>query len=250
MQQDKDTNQQAKDYENLEKRVQLLEAESSQYDKTPDILYSQVGRKDLLDIESERILETMWNDFLYITPFYAESARVLDGSSGTGSGTFSTEGIVCETGATSGGVGERSLASVSEIIKRTRETRFRAIAKVDATTAVTAFVGCLGLDGLNSTGFVFDSGTLKGRVNNGSTTTDVSLQSYAANTYYELELVLYPGSGVKFLVDGIEKGSISGGNLLPQGTSNIYIFTASISNSAAANKILYVSYLEFIQRRK
>ncbi len=248
-----------RDLAESDRRIALLESESSQGGKTPDILFGSQGRKDLESLNSERIMEVIWNDFLYFSPFLADAGRFLDGSSGTGSSTIDSNGVVVQTGVTSGGVGESSLP-LNSSVSRTRETRFKATAQVNSLTNITALVGTFGVNGTSAAqwmGFAFKDGILYGRSSNGTTATDVSLQSYAVDTNYLLEVYLYPLSGLKFFVDGIEKGAISDGNdplstqtKLPSGTSNIYVFSNYIINSAAANKIMYVSYAEFMQRRK
>lgn len=241
--------EQVKNYSKLESDVQMLLLDRESKTRTPNILFGQQERDSLSDLNSERVLEVIWDDFLYTIPTFAPIERYTRVTT-LGSVVMDDTGLVCTTGASSGDSSVGYLGVDDSVITRTRETRFRAITKVSSTSSIDCGVGTLGTLANNSTGFQFLNGTLYARCDDGSTETSISVGSYTADTFYDLQIFFYPNTGVKFFVDGIEKTTIT--TNFPVGTGALArkLIYAYAGTTAAAAKSLTVSLAEFLQRKK
>ena len=94
-------------------------------------------------------------------------------------------------------------------------------------------------------GYKIVDDTLYATVGDGSAESELNLGAISSG-YHELEAVLTPGVECRFFVDGEDKGALS--TNLPSGTYRSEdILAASIYNTEAANKRLYIFEVRFLQ---
>lgn len=185
-------------------------------------------------------------------------------TSGTGSLSFGSAGCVLKTGATSGsatGIAKRPLSQ--SIIRFDRVQRFRTAFRISATTNQVAYLvkGGVAISGasLKYFGFRINGDVLQGTVenNNASTRTNLALGvTLSADTTYEVEARLYPNEKVIFYMKDssgvfVERGVITtvGAAGIPTGGTQTDFFEFYITNSAAEDKQMTVSYVEYVQER-
>jgi hypothetical protein len=88
-------------------------------------------------------------------------------------------------------------------------------------------------------GFKLIDANLYGTVANGTTESTLLLETLTAATYRRLECILTPGVECRFYVNGVDKGAIT--TNLPNLTAYAeYLLYASVYNTAAVNKSIYI----------
>ena len=234
----------------------------------------------------DKAINVLWNNyFYYFTWIESINAIVSQGNdsagntqanitipgswevatSGSGSLSFGTAGAVLATGATNGsatGIDKRPISQA--IIRLDKPQRFRTAFRLSATTNQVAYLvrGGVAIAGATNKyfGFRINGNALQGTVenNNASTRTNLDLGvTLSANTTYEVEARLFPNDKVIFLVKNAttnifeEKGVIAtyGAAGIPTGTTQVDFFEFYIGNSAAEDKQITVSYVEYVQLR-
>jgi hypothetical protein len=95
-------------------------------------------------------------------------------------------------------------------------------------------------------GFKLINGTLYGTVGNGSSESTISIETITSQVNRRLECVFTPGVECRFYVDGVDKGALT--TNLPTGTNYAdYLFAASVYNTEAVDKYLYVMECRVLQ---
>jgi len=98
----------------------------------------------------------------------------------------------------------------------------------------------------NHVGFKVVNGSLYGTVANGSAESTLLLATLGTDEQHELKVVFTPGVEARFYIDGVDKGAIT--TNLPSGTTYAHVaFRASVYNTAAEYKYLFVSQVKFVQ---
>ena len=206
-----------------------------------------VSEKIVEDIIRKRIIDIAWNDYFY----YPETFNSLDSLSesivGTSGSRFTaTAQPVYElfTGAsTNDGVLTGKHVFQQTLLTFDKKQRFRTHFSVDSVTAVTANI-TIGPDGY---GFRVTDNSLIGFVtDDGSSETTITLQTIALDTTYFIEAVFSPKDGVRFIVNGIERGFIQGG--LPTGV-HTNLWSLELKTTEAVAKNMLVQMFELIQKR-
>ena len=187
-------------------------------------------------------------------------------TSNSASLSFGSAGCVLVTGTTnSSAAGIAKRPTAQSIIRLDRNQRFRTAFRLSAITNQTAYLarGGIAIAGMSSLyyGFRITGSTLQGVVSNGNASdrTTVNLGvTLAANTTYDVEALYVPGDRCDFFVrnstTGIyeRRGSITStasNTGLPIGTTSTEFFEFYLINSAAENKQMTVSFIEYIQER-
>ena len=211
------------------------------------------------DVLSEKILDTVWNDFFYYLTLFEDIENGLglaDASVGGSGATYA--GMLLKTGATSGNettIG-RDLTAFAGTVTYDQPSRFRTTFNIQDVSAEgtpdnqTIFIG-IGLGDSSPSaqcyGFRVTNTTLYGLTCDGSAETAVQLLTgLAFETEYTIEARLTPSQKVLFYVNEKERG-VSTTNI-PTDTVAV-LPRYSITTNEATAKQIQVSYFEYIQRR-
>lgn len=255
-----------KEIEELKREVQSLKT-GRITDINPESINRNVFRQNL----SRDIMDIVWDQYFYdfqwlgtVTAVGSDSNAdtmtvpgiFSSGTSGSGTLTISSDHITLSTGTTSSSATAIfKRPDIQNILSFNKEQRFRSAFEITSTSSQDGYV-IIGKESSNTYyGFHIDDGALKGICYDGTSSTEVTLiSSLSTNTTYEVEARLYPGTKVEFFV--AEEGG-SPDTLLPRGAvssnlpsgSNDNLYQLEIQNTAAADKQLKVSFVEYIQLR-
>ena len=229
----------------------------------PNESFKRAVEESMDEILPEKILDLVWNDYLYYHSFFESlDGWSLTDSSGGGSGVTGA-GVTLETGATSGNQSTMLKSpDHASILSFDKSSRFRSGFEIlTASTSNIEFAITFG-ESINSLtdnhyGFRLDAGVLKGVCADGSAISEVDLLTITAQTRYLIEARYLPNDKVIFYVsDGaisnelIERGVLT--TNLPTGnvgvTDNAW-FRFYIETLENAAKQLYFSFLEYTQKR-
>lgn len=202
----------------------------------------------------EQVLETMrlkglapsWDSFFrFLTVFEDIGRYTTDGLGNIQSVDF--EGLVLEV--TSGSTAEAFLTlnvAAGTLVSHLKQTRCRFAFKTTNTSNVNFDVVTIGGAG-GYIGVGFRSGQMLGLSSDGTTEKTVVLRTaYTGDTFYEVEILFFPGNRMVFLLDGVERGMIN--TNFPSAVPT-YIFSAGIEKLTAATQNGHVAYFELIQSR-
>jgi len=126
-----------------------------------------------------------------------------------------------------------------------RRMKLRTAARWSAITDQQSRI-LVGGDGSRSFGFQVTNATLQGLAHDNTASVTTNLLTITANTTFELEARYIPNDKVVFLVDGVERGTVST-SLPSSGSNDVNFMILDILTNANANKTIRVFYLMFSQ---
>jgi len=221
------------------------QSQASNYPPSVDL---KVAVDSVLDENlPDKIFDLIWKKtFHWITLFES-----LDGFNFTAGATQSTNGSYVELKTSS------TLNNEVEINKQpawqglitfSQRSYFRTnISFTDITDqTIYATVGNKGTT--NYYGFKIVADALYGVSYDGTTEKTILLQTITATTF-NLEARYLPSNKIVFLVDSVEKGTITVNLPIPVKTSNVQLMDIRIKTTATAVKTIQVSFFEYLQTR-
>ena len=179
---------------------------------------------------------------------------IYNGTGGSGSIVWGTDGVFLTTGNTANSyayvykhVGSRPTPTWDKKRHFICNARFLYL---DSDSYAWVVMGRADHNSSSSTnahvGFKAINGSLYGTVGNGSSESTLLLATLGSDEWYELKVVFTPGVEARFYLDGVDKGSIT--TNLPSGTGYAErIFYASVYNTTANYKYLFIPQVKFVQ---
>lgn len=229
------------------------------------LFFEQELRTALNRVLPEKIFDSVWNNLVSFSTYF-ESADGYSISNTNGTSTVGVNGLLMQTGATSGNstlfrkTSNNLSATTSRIYSFRKPQRFRTDFEVNSTSNVI-FAVARGGD-VNSTteiyyGFRLSSSTLSGVSRNGGTESSVTIStSTRPNTVYLVEARYFPNGKIIYLLRNNITNIMDVVGVI---TTNIPSSTASISSStkplfnyflrtdSTADKQAQVSFFEYMQ---
>lgn len=216
--------------------------------------------KDIIQqVIEERLLDINWNNYFTFSTFF-ESLDGWDDLSSAGSTVAISGDMVQLTtdAATNDDAEVFKRVFIAEDFSFANDQRYKTSIRFDSVSDID----CLAVVGdrlpgttygVSYYGFHVVNNSLKGISVFDSNTTEVVLQTVAANTIYELEARLSKNR-LTFYVNGVEKGLITGtnvvGDIIGQTTDDRLSFTFRVATAANTAKEMDVSYLNFVMKKR
>ena len=217
--------------------------------------YLDVQSKDVIEESvNERILDIVWNDYFYYSTFIESIDRYYQYMNAGGNIIVNSNGLNLENDTSSTAIANVSLdildiVSDADILKFSKETRFRTKLKIDNVSSVDLYISGPGSTN-DVVAFNITSGTIKGETTSNALTTSINLGTLANDTYVSLEYRYYPGNRADFYVNGVLKGT-STSNLPRQsiGTSNVFYADLSKTATTSTSRTAYIMFFDVIQKK-
>lgn len=219
-------------------------AQNRFYPPTPD--FDQAVQASLDKVLKDKIFDLTWKKtFHWLTLFES-----LDGYTKSAGVTPSTdEYIDFLTDGTNGNNQNLSKQPLYQgLITFANKSYFRSNIYFVNNTNQTIYL-VVGLKTGSAYGFKAVNGTLFGVTRNGGSESTVSLGSISIGEDYNLEARYSPSDKVVFLVDSVEKGTLSANLPVPTSTPHQNLFYADITADAATIKEMQISFFEYMQFR-
>lgn len=209
------------------------------------------------EILPDKIFDILWKKIFHYQTFFESLDGFLVSSAGV---AIANDQLTLTTGAVSGN-NESIIKQPNNqgLITFSQPSRMRSEFQVGYVAAQTGYITIGNVPtAAQGYGFKIINGSLYGVTHNGTTETTVLLQSISVNQKYKIEARYLPGEKVIFLADDPttspatkirEVGVLTATLPSPAETANTNLFQIKITTNAAAEKILRVTFLEYLQRR-
>lgn len=239
----------------LEAEIQQLKLQTGKLEYPVDVQSKAAIEQAVDEFLPNKILDIIWKKtFHYLTLFES-----LDGFGGSGV-TIANDQLTFATGAVSGNFAEifkqpnnQGLATFSQ------RSFLRTNVKLAQITNQTIYITVGNVRNVSEGyGFKISDDTLYGVSNDGTTESTVKLQVLQANQKYHIEARYLPGQRIVFFADDPtttpvtsirEVGSKVNNLPIPDATGNTLFFFTRITTNAAAAKIMWMSFVEYLQFR-